>query len=190
MVDLPDVLRLPVHTPVREAGGQLAVRAGRERGASSAGVGSDPYFDQSGHNQASMLAGDNFIGANVGAVMHGPQWNSTAVFLTWDDCGCLYDHVPPAAGGGVRVPMVIISPYPKPVSTDSTSATFNSLLAFIEHTFGLAPLSVRDATAYDYRNSFSLTQQPLGPITMARTAIPAGEKRWLQLHPPPADDPT
>jgi hypothetical protein len=47
--------------------------------------------------------------------MQGPSWSSTAVFITWDDWGGFYDHVPPPGediyGLGPRVPLLIISPY-------------------------------------------------------------------------------
>src|SRR5207248_4484993 len=54
-----------------------------------------PGGQYSQHNGQSMAAGDNWIGRIVDAIMNGPQWGSTTVLLTWDDCGCFYDHVPP-----------------------------------------------------------------------------------------------
>jgi len=137
-----------------------------------------------------MSLGDNWIGSVVSAVENGPEWSSTAIFATWDDCGCFYDNVLPPAGFGIRVPMVIVSPYAIAGYTDSTDASFASLLAFTEHTFGLDPLSSLDAAAYDYSNSFDYGQRPLGPVPMVRTKVPPSELRWLRLHPPPDDDPT
>src|SRR2546422_4724334 len=107
-----------------------------------------------------MLKGDNRIGQAVSAIMTSPQWSSTAIFITYDDCGCFYDHVPPPAGLGIRVPMVIVSPYAIPGSTDSADASVASMLAFTEHMFGLAPLTSEDANAYDYSNSFGFLQSP------------------------------
>ena len=53
----------------------------------------------------------------INAVMSGPDWNSTAIFLTWDDWGGFYDHVMPPKvdvnGYGLRVPALVISPYAK-----------------------------------------------------------------------------
>jgi phospholipase C len=44
-----------------------------------------------------MLQGDNWIGSIVSAIENGPQWDLTAIFITYDDCGCFYDHVQAAA---------------------------------------------------------------------------------------------
>ena len=59
--------------------------------------------DTSQHNDDSMLAGDNWIGKVVSAIENGPDWASTAIFITYDDCGCFYDHVaPPVNPDGTR----------------------------------------------------------------------------------------
>ncbi len=57
------------------------------------------------HNGYSMAAGDNWVASVVSAIEGGPQWPTTAIFITEDDCGCFYDHVPPPPGfhGFVRV---------------------------------------------------------------------------------------
>lgn len=117
------------------------------------------------HNGESMLVGDNWIGAVVNAIGNGPEWQSTAIFITYDDCGCFYDHVPPPVDydgvtEGPREPMVIVSPYTKAGYTDTQPATVASILAFTEHNFGLAALGVNDGRAYDYRNSFDFTMPP------------------------------
>src|SRR5262249_31741568 len=110
-----------------------------------------PYPDKSQHNGHSLMAGDNWIAKNVDAVMQGPEWESTAIFLTYDDCGCFYDPLKPPPGEGIRVPMVIVSPYAKPGFVDHTPATLSSILAFVEHSFGISPLpGGADAGAYDY----------------------------------------
>jgi phospholipase C len=144
------------------------------------------------HNGQSMLQGDNWIGQVVSAIEKGPNWSSTAIFITYDDCGCFYDHVPPPLNPdgtqqGPRVPMVIVSPWARPAFTDSTPATFASILAFTEHTFGLAPLSANDAGAYDFSNSFNFGQVvDLRPVPMVWSKIPAGE----HLIPIDINDPT
>ncbi|CAN5171305.1 hypothetical protein BH20ACT24_BH20ACT24_01620 [soil metagenome] len=151
-----------------------------------------PDFPDSQHNGASMLQGDNWISTQVDAVMQGADWDSTAIFITYDDCGCFYDHVPPPPYAGIRVPMVIVSPYARPGFTDSNVALFSSMLAFTEHTFGLAPLSTLDATAYDYSEAFDYSQAPRPPIPLDLKPLPKWERLRLKLNPPPspADDPT
>ena len=142
------------------------------------------------HNNASMLEGDNWIGRNVEAVMNGPDWSSTAIFITYDDCGCFYDHEPPPPDLGIRMPMVIVSPWARPGYTDSHVASFDSLLAFTERTFGLAPLSPWDADSYPYTHSFDFEQAPLEPVKMTWSPVPPWSIRWMRENPPDPDDPT
>ena len=55
------------------------------------------------------------LNAVINAAMKSPDWDSTAIFLQWDDSGGSYDHVVPPAvdqnGYGLRVPGIVISPY-------------------------------------------------------------------------------
>ena len=63
----------------------------------------DPPDSQ--HNCDSLMKGDNWIATIVNAVMNGPDWDSTAIFITYDDCGCFYDPVraaEPAAASACR----------------------------------------------------------------------------------------
>lgn len=144
------------------------------------------------HNGGSMALGDNYIAQMVGAVENGPQWDSTAIFITYDDCGCFYDHVSPPQGLGIRNPMVIISPWAKPGYTDSTTAVQPySMLAFVQHAFGLASLTGNVDHAYDYADSFDFTQPPLVGPKMTRTTISRDARLKLaRLAPEMADDPT
>ena len=143
-----------------------------------------PNADNSQHNGSSMKQGDNWIGGLIGALEHGPEWSSTVVFLTWDDCGCFYDHVAPPPGLGIRLPVVIISPYAKPGSTDSGVATPLSMLAYAEHTFGLTPLNSNDSSAYDYANTFDYANPHFAPLKMRTSRVTV---RSTVLDP---DDPT
>jgi phospholipase C len=146
------------------------------------------------HNKFSMTACDNYVGRLVSAAEHSPDWSSTAVFLTWDDCGCFYDQVRPGVNPdgtrqGPRVPLIIVSPYAKPGYTDTTATTFAGILAYTEHTFGLPPLGVNDAHAYDFSNAFNYTQPPLKPLTMITRPLPASAKR-IHLTPALLNDPS
>ena len=155
--------------------------------------GKGTHAGTSQHNGTSMIKGDNQIGADLAALMNGPEWSSTVVFITWDDCGCFYDHVNPLqynSGYGVRLPMIIVSPYAKSGFTDGHVADITSMSAFIEHAFGVPATSAKDAAAYDYSHSFDYSQTPLAPVRMTSRPLPRREIQWLKTHPGDASDPT
>jgi phospholipase C len=150
-----------------------------------------PTMADSQHNTTSLMQGDDWIAAQVSAVMSNPaEWRSTAIFITYDDCGCFYDHVPPPKGMGVRVPMVIVSPYAKPRFVDSNDASFASVLAFTEHLYGLQSLNRVDRTAYDYFDSFDFGQQPLPPVALPQHPVAQSSQDYVAKHPPDPRDPT
>jgi phospholipase C len=158
-------------------------------------AGAGAYANLVQHNGMSMATGDNWIGQVVSAIENSPDWSSTAIFITYDDCGCFYDHIPPGVNPdgtqqGVRVPMVIVSPYAKPGYTDSAPASFASILAFVEQTFGLASLSLNDAAAYPFTNAFDYSQTPLAGVPMRQQTISLAEQQYLATHPGNPDDPT
>jgi phospholipase C len=76
-----------------------------------------PENKVSEHPPAKVSDGQAYVTSLINAVMQGPEWNSTAIFLAWDDWGGFYDHiVPPTVdqnGYGLRVPGLVISPYAK-----------------------------------------------------------------------------
>lgn len=153
-----------------------------------------PDYVNSCHNGMSMTACDNWIGQLVRAVENSPDWSSTAIFLTFDDCGCFYDQVSPpiepdGTQAGPRVPLIIVSPFARPGYTDTTSTTFAGILAYTEHLFGLAPLGANDRFAYDFRNAFNYAQAPLTPVPMASRPLPRRSKH-IRLTPALLNDPT
>jgi phospholipase C len=146
------------------------------------------------HNGMSITACDNWIGQLVGAVEKSPDWSSSVVFITFDDCGCFYDQVPPptepdGTQDGPRVPLVIVSPYARPGYTDTNATTYAGILAYTEHTFGLSPLGVNDAGAYDFSSAFNYAQAPVAPVRMVLRPLPASARR-IRLTPALANDPT
>jgi len=149
-----------------------------------------PTAANSQHNGFSMLQGDNWIESVVNGVMQGPDWSSSAIFITYDDCGCFYGEVPPPSGPRDPRPDVIVSPYPKPSFTDRKVASYASMLAFTEHVFALQPLATADANADDYLGAFDFSQTPLPPVKLTKHAVPAASRAWIKAHPPPTDDPT
>lgn len=142
------------------------------------------------HNHTSMAIGDNWLGTLMSSLQKSPEWNSTAVFFTWDDCGCFYDHVaPPNPQWGLRLPMVIASPWVKPASTDSTPTSFVGMITFIEHLFALAPLTSADGNSYDYADSFDFSQTPnMSIMRPARTVVSPAELKQIAKSPWNEDD--
>jgi phospholipase C len=129
------------------------------------------------HPPFSVCEGENWLVQQINAVMQGPEWNSTAIFLTWDDFGGFYDHVPPPQvddfGFGPRVPFIIISPYAKKGYISHTLYEFSSVLRFAEEDFNLSSLTGRDAVANDMLDSFNFTQTPLPPLLLTPRSCPA-----------------
>ena len=74
-----------------------------------------PNGEVSEHPPALVSTGQAYVTGLINAIMQSPVWNSTAIFLAWDDWGGFYDHVPPPRvdvnGYGLRVPGLVISPY-------------------------------------------------------------------------------
>jgi phospholipase C len=133
------------------------------------------------HNKFSMTACDNYVGRLVSAAESGPDWSSSAVFLTFDDFGGFYDQVPPSVNPdgtrqGPRLPLVIISPYARSGFTDTTATTFAGILAYLENNFGLSPLGVNDRSAYDFSNAFNYAQAPLKPVPLVQRPLPASAR--------------
>lgn len=120
--------------------------------------------------------GENWTVQQINAIMQGPDWASTAIFLVWDDFGGLYDHVNPPNvdfyGLGQRVPFMIISPYAKPGYISHTVYEFSSVLKFIEETFGLPNLTDRDRNANDTMDSFNFNQTPNPPLILSPRSCP------------------
>jgi phospholipase C len=141
--------------------------------------------EMSEHPSYSTCAGENWTVKELNAVMNGPDWNSTVVFLTWDDFGGFYDHVPPPhidrLGLGPRVPLLIISPYARKGYISHTVYEFSSFLKFAETRFGLTSLTPRDQQANDMLDSFDFNQQPLPPFLRQTHFCPHFTRIWWRL---------
>jgi acid phosphatase len=103
-------------------------------------------------------------------VKSSPDWDSTAIIVTYDDFGGWYDHVAPPLidrwGPGGRVPMLLISPYARKGFVDHTLYDTTSILKFIEWRYGLEPLTDRDAGANNLLPAFDFSPPA------ARQALP------------------
>jgi phospholipase C len=114
-----------------------------------------------------------YVTGLVNAVMQSPEWNSTAIFITWDDWGGYYDHVVPPKvdefGYGIRVPGLVISPYAKQGYIDHKTYSFESWLKIVEERYGVPSMTKRDKDALDMIDSFDFTQKPRSPVILSPT---------------------
>jgi phospholipase C len=137
---------------------------------------------QSDHPPAAICVGEGWTVRMINAVMKSKYWKNTAIFLTWDDFGGFYDHVPPPPldyiSLGPRVPTMVISPYAKPTYIDHTPLEFNSFLRFIEDDFHLPSLNDKtpgDKTAISMLSSFDFHQRPLAPLVLSPRKCPKSD---------------
>ncbi|HET6939873.1 MAG TPA: alkaline phosphatase family protein [Nocardioides sp.] len=137
------------------------------------------------HPPSPVSAGQSYVSRLVDAVMNGPDWDSTAIFLAWDDWGGFYDHVVPPTvdpnGYGLRVPGLVISPYARSGYVDHQTLSFDAYDKFIEDVFlGGQRLDPRTDGRPDPRpdvredepllgdlgNDFDFTQPPQPPLPL------------------------
>jgi phospholipase C len=146
----------------------------------------DPNGKVSEHPPGLISAGQAYVTGLVNAIMRSPDWNSTAIFLSWDDWGGFYDHVlPPSVdqnGYGLRVPGIVISPYARTGYLDHQVLSHDAYNKFIEDLFlggqRLNPLTdgrpdprpdVREANPQlgDLSADFNFTQKPRRPLILS-----------------------
>lgn len=133
----------------------------------------------------SVANGQAWVTRLVNAVMEGPAWESSAIFVTWDDWGGFYDHVEPpkvdSLGYGIRVPGILISPWARGSTIDHQTLSFDAYLKLIEDLFlegkrldpdtmsrpDSRPL-VREEVPIlgDLLRAFDFTQEPLPPLVL------------------------
>jgi len=136
----------------------------------------------------SVQAGSAYVAGIINALMNSSSWKDSVFFLTYDEAGGFYDHVPPVATvspdgippvfqasdicatqtgptcdfvfTGFRVPNLVVSPFAKTHYVDHTPIDTTAILAFIEKRFGLPPLSKRDAAQPDISFFFDFAGAP------------------------------
>jgi phospholipase C len=119
--------------------------------------------------------GPKWVASVVNAIGRDPfYWGNTTILIVWDDWGGWFDHVPayrPFSNdpymNGFRVPLIAVSPYVIANKVDHTQRTFDSILTYIESTFGLGSLGMQDANTDDLSNMFDYSQAPLQFVPMA-----------------------
>jgi phospholipase C len=133
-------------------------------------------FEESEHPPQSICAGQNQTTEFLNAIMEGPDWYSAVVFITYDDFGGFYDHVPPPEldefGLGQRVPLLIISPFAKAGYISHTIYEHSSILKFIETRYGLRSLTTRDAGASNMLDNFDFNQPRRPPLILPSGTCP------------------
>jgi phospholipase C len=145
----------------------------------------DPNGKVSEHPPALISAGQSYVTGLINAIMRSPDWNSTAIFLSWDDWGGFYDHVKPPKvdvnGYGLRVPGILISPYARRGYIDHRTLSFDAFVKFVEDDFlggeRLNPATdgrpdprpdVREDAPQlaDIANEFDFSQPPRAPVIL------------------------
>jgi phospholipase C len=129
------------------------------------------------HPSNNIHSGAAYVAGLINTLMTSQSWKDSAFFLTYDESGGLYDHVPPPAAVhpdgiapvdrpstdiegdfnryGMRVPNIVISPYAKPGYVSHVVIDHTAILKFIETRFNLPPLTARDSAQsnmYDFFN--------------------------------------
>lgn len=145
-----------------------------------------PNGEVSEHPRSKVSEGQAWVTRTVNNIMQSDAWESTAIFVSWDDWGGFYDHVEPPVvdenGYGIRVPGLVISPYAKKGYIDSQILSHDAYLKFIEDVFldgaRIDPatdgrpdkrISVREEAPIlgDLRDAFDFTQAPRPPMLLS-----------------------
>ncbi len=148
-----------------------------------------PSGDDSEHPPANIAAGQSHVTNVINAIMHGPDWKSTAIFLAWDDWGGYYDtSTPPTVDGqgyGLRVPALVISPYARRGYIDHQTLSFDAYLKFIEDDFmGAQRLNPKTDGRPDPRPDVRENARILGNL-IKRLQLPPAPRRPVLLNPDP-----
>jgi len=132
-------------------------------------------FDQ--HPSANVTVGEEWLLGVVNRVMQSSYWTSTAIFITYDEGGGYYDHVPPPVVDGVqlgfRIPLFVISPYAKENYVSNTVMDHSSSLSFIDYNWGLPALNTYVAESGLPLDMFDFNQTYSGG-TLARAPVVLG----------------
>jgi phospholipase C len=137
-----------------------------------------PTYTDSGY--PSSGTGPSWVASLVNAIGESKFWDSTAIFVVWDGFGGWYDPEPPAYvdydGLGIRVPLLIVSPYAKKGLVSHVHYEDGSILKFAEDQFGLPRLAASDARANSpEEDCFNFKQPPRKLMKIGDTKPPNPE---------------
>lgn len=148
-----------------------------------------PTYVNSDHGGSGSKTGPSWVASLVNVIGESPYWNSSAIFIFWDDYGGWYDSQPPAYvdndGLGARLPLLIISPYAKQGLVSHIHYEHGSILKFVEDRFGLAHLSDSDKRANSLNSCFDFSKPPRKFVPI-QAPYDAGyfERQPADLRPP------
>ncbi len=154
-----------------------------------------PSNSDSEHPPASVHQGQAYVTALINAAMKSPDWDSTAIFLAWDDWGGFYDNMMPPRvdenGYGLRVPSLVISPYAKTGYIDHQILSSDAYLKFIEDDFlDAARLNPKTDGRPDRRPDVRESLPILGDIANDFDFNQPPRKPFLLPTNPPTDSPS
>ena len=166
----------------------------------------DPAFSGSGQNDehppTNMQLGQKLTARVLGKLMSNPKvWQSTVFILSYDEHGGYYDHVPPPEACepdgtrpsdyaydrlGVRVPILVASPWTKKGYVSHLVTDLTSITRFIENRFDLPAMTKRDANAWPLLDMFDFANPTFGtPPSGAPSADPSpAGVTWCANNPP------
>jgi phospholipase C len=130
-----------------------------------------PTCENSDHAGCDKTTGPSWVASLVNAIGQSNYWDSTAIFILWDDWGGWYDPVAPKTldydGLGIRVPLLIVSAYAKAHHVSHVHLEHGSILRFIEDQFGLGRLAASDRRATSpQHDAFDFGKPPRAFVTI------------------------
>jgi phospholipase C len=144
-----------------------------------------PTCANSDHAGCGSNTGPSWVTSLVNAIGESKYWKSTFIFILWDDPGGWYEHVPPKKldydGLGMRIPLLMISPYAKAGCVTHVPYEHGAILKFVENRFRLPRLSASDrrANSPEQDSCFDFLQAP-----RAFVPISAPHNKNYFLHQP------
>ncbi len=144
-----------------------------------------PLCRNSDHAGCHSNTGPGWVASLVNAIGESQYWDSTVIFIFWDDYGGWYDHAPPGLvdydGLGIRVPLLIVSAYAQKGCVTHVHYEHGSILKFVEDQWGLPRLSASDARANPIARACFSFSKPPRPFTR----IPSLRDKEYFLREPP-----